>query len=184
MILAQIESQKGCNDLCIFGCDYGFLFSCEMKFSMELTRSCYLAKQGPLLCSIFQSFTGLWVNIWHGTKRNVLTRNWILCTAADLTWNGRPVQEKGVCSESNQTAQLLQIVECKSLEMMCDMMLYRQQPKFAAKSFANAMQCLKAILWPALARRASIFDLKFFSAICPYTVLLTNHPLLDLGDLS
>ena len=114
------------------------------------------------------------------TKQDVLHR--ILCKAADLNW--RPVQEKGVCSDFYQTAQLLQMVGCKSLEMMCDMMLYQQQPKFAAKSFANEMLCLKAMLWPALKGRASIFELKNFSAICPCTVLLTDHLLLDLEDLS
>ena len=44
------------------------LFSCEMKFSMELARRCCQPKQRPSLHSILQSFIGLWVNIWHRNK--------------------------------------------------------------------------------------------------------------------
>ena len=44
-----------------------------------------------------------------------------------------PVQEKGVCSDSNRTAQRLQMAARQSLEMMSGMILIRQQPKFAAK---------------------------------------------------
>ena len=56
-----------------------------------------------------------------------------------------PVQGKGVYSDSNQTAQRLPIVARKSLETMSDVILNRLQPKFAVKSVANEMRCLKAI---------------------------------------
>ena len=73
----------------------------KMKFSMELARTCWLPKHLPLLHSIFLSFIGLWVKT--GTKPHFL--NQILCKAADL--NLLPVLEKGIWSDSNQTAQLL-----------------------------------------------------------------------------
>ena len=45
-----------------------FFFSCEMKISMELARSCCRPKQRPSLRSIFLSVIGLWVKIWHRNK--------------------------------------------------------------------------------------------------------------------
>ena len=45
-----------------------FLFSCEMKISMELARSCCRPKPRPSLRSILRSFIGLWVKIWHRNK--------------------------------------------------------------------------------------------------------------------
>ena len=49
--------------------------------------------------------------------------NWFLCKAADL--NQWPVSEKGVSSDSNPTAQRLQMAAwvCKSLERMSGMIL-------------------------------------------------------------
>ena len=43
-------------------------FSCEMKNSMELARSCRRPKQRPSLRSILLSFIGLWVKLWHRNK--------------------------------------------------------------------------------------------------------------------
>ena len=57
----------------------------------------------------------------------------------------RPVLGKGVCSDSNRTAQQLQMAARKILETMSGMILNRLQPKFAAKSVANEMLCLKAM---------------------------------------
>ena len=45
-----------------------FYLSWEMKFSMELAESCCRPKQRPSLRSIFLSFVGLWVEIWHRNK--------------------------------------------------------------------------------------------------------------------
>ena len=90
------------------------------------------AWQCPLLCSIFQSFIGLWVEIWHRNKPHV--PNGILCKAADL--NQQSVHEKGICSDSIQPAHLFQMVVHKSLETVSGMILNWSQPKFAAKSVA------------------------------------------------
>ena len=57
----------------------------------------------------------------------------------------RPVRGKGVCSDSNRTAQQLQMAARKSLETMSGVILNRLKPKFAAKLVANEMQCLKAM---------------------------------------
>ena len=57
-----------------------------------------------------------------------------VCKAADLN-----LREKGVCSDSDETAQPLQVAVRKSLETMSGMILNRLQPKFAAKLVANAM---------------------------------------------
>ena len=78
-----------------------------------------------------------------GTRPHVPNR--ILCKAAGLsTW--RPVLGKGVCSsDSNRTAQRLQMVTFKSSETMSGKILNQLQPKFVAKSVANEMRCLKAI---------------------------------------
>ena len=50
------------------------------------------------------------------------------------------VREKGVCSDLNQTAKLLQMKVSKSLQAMSGMILNRSQPKFAAKLVANASE--------------------------------------------
>ena len=50
-----------------------------------------------------------------------------------------PVQGKGVCSDSNRTAQRLWMAARKSFETMSGMILNQFQPKFAAKSVANEM---------------------------------------------
>ena len=65
--------------------------------------------------------------------------------AKSVTNEMLPVQGKGVCSDSNRTAQLLQMVARKSLETMSDVILNRLQSTFAAKSVANEMLCLKAM---------------------------------------
>ena len=76
-----------------------------------------------------------------GTKQHVPNR--ILCKAAGL--NRRPVQGKGICSDSNRTAQRLQMAARKSLETMSGVILNQLHPKFAAESVSNEMRCLKAM---------------------------------------
>ena len=114
-------------------------FSCEMKFSMELARSCCRPKQRPLLSSILQSFICLWVKIWHRNKTASSKLNPVQSSRSKSTTCPR----KGVCSDSNQTAQQLQMAARKSLETMFGMILNWSQPKFAAKLVANE-------LWPVL----------------------------------
>ena len=176
-ILTHCQSQKGLN--VNFGQLRVTFFSCEMKFSMELARFCCRTKQRPLLCSIFRSVIGLWVKYDARDKTACSESNPVKSRRSKIL-NWRPVRGKGVCSYLNRTAQWLQMAARKSLETMSGVILNRLQPKFAAKSVANELLCLKAMQWPALTGRASIFDLKIFWAICvckqSSTVLLTNHP--------
>ena len=51
--------------------------------------------------------------------------------------NLQSLKEKGVCSDSNQTAQLLQRTEHKSLEIISCMILNRLKSKLAAQIIAN-----------------------------------------------
>ena len=116
-------------------------FMCNQNFygiSQKLLPT-KAAAAAPSPHSIFLSNIGLWVERWHRTKKHI--RNWILCKAASLYQ--RPVLGKGVCSDSNRTAQRLQMAARKSLETMSGVILNRLQPKFAAKSVANEMLCLK-----------------------------------------
>ena len=64
-------------------------------------------------------------------------QNRILCKAADLS--RQPVLGKSVCSDSNSTAQQLQMAARKSLETMSGAILNLSQPRFAAQSVANEM---------------------------------------------
>ena len=100
-----------------------------MKFSMELARSCCRPKPCPSLRSILRSYIDLWVKYDIWIKQHVPNR--ILCKAV---WG------KGVCSDSNQTAQLLQMAARKSLETMSGVILSRSQPKFATQSVGNEMR--------------------------------------------
>ena len=62
----------------------------------------------------------------------------------------RPAPGKGVCSDSNRSAQRLQMAARESLETMSGMIVKRLQPKFAVKLVANEMRYLNAMWWPAL----------------------------------
>ena len=141
-ILTQFKSQQGLM-LCKFrtATSHFFSFSCEMKLPRNWQE--VVADQG---CAhrYAQSFDHSLVSEYKyviGAKQHVPNR--ILCKAADL--NRRPVREKGVCSDSNRTAQRLQMAARKSLETMSGVILNRSRPRFAAKSIANEMQCLKAM---------------------------------------
>ena len=87
----------------------------------------------------------------------MLCKFWAVTTV--LFFN-RP--DTGVCSDSYQKAQPLQMAMSRSLEIISEMVLERLQPKVAAKSAANEMRCLKPKSKPALTERASNFDLKIF----------------------
>ena len=83
-----------------------------MKVLMELARTCYDQKVLVALLNL-QAFDhalvpSLCVRIGHRNKSECcLAPNRILCKAADL--NRHPGPEKGICSDSNETAQLLQM---------------------------------------------------------------------------
>ena len=53
------------------------------------------------------------------------------------------IQEKGVCSDSNWTALPNQLEACKSFGTISGMILNWLQPKFAAKTVENEIQCWK-----------------------------------------
>ena len=106
-----------------------FYFECEMKFSMELARSCCPPKLCSSLHSIFRSFIGVWVKIWH--RNNTACSQSNLCKEADLNW--RPVKEKGICSDSNRTAQRLQMAKRINLETLSGMILNRLKPKVCSQ---------------------------------------------------
>ena len=65
----------------------------------------------------------------------------MVCKAADR--NRQPVSERGVFSDTNRTAQSLQMAACKGLKSICNMILNQEQLKFAVKTFVNEKQCLK-----------------------------------------
>ena len=56
-----------------------------------------------------------------------------------MTKDQQPVKENIVCSDSNQTAQPLQMAVSQSLYILFGMILNSVQPKFAAKTVANEM---------------------------------------------
>ena len=84
---------------------------------------CCWPKQCPFFAPSFNQSLVSEQNM-TGTKQHVL--NWILskhCKAADLNqWH---VLEMGVCSDSNWTAQQLQMAACKSLETVSGMILIK-----------------------------------------------------------
>ena len=61
------------------------------------------------------------------------------------------------------------------LETKSGTILNWSQPKFAAKTVANEMRCLKAMLRPALIGRAPIFNLKIFLAIWLESAIQNYH---------
>ena len=79
-----------------------FLFSCEMKISMELARSCCRPKPCPSLRSIFLSLIGLWVKIWHGNKNACLQSNSVQSSSSKST--ACPRKGRLLTFESNSTS--------------------------------------------------------------------------------
>ena len=123
--------------ICKFRAATSHFFSCEMKFSMELARtprSCCRPKPRSSLRSIFRSVIGLWVEIWHRNKSVQSSRS----KSTTCPRKGRLLR-----FESNST--VTSDVGTQKLEMMSGMILNRSQPKFAAKSVTNEMQCFKAM---------------------------------------
>ena len=122
--------------------------------------------------------------------------------AAELVANDSemwPVLGKGVCSDSNQSAQLLQMAARKSLEMMSGMIL--NQPQVPQPKLQPNQSQMKCYVWkPTLREQASIFYSKIFLAInnhlqcywpaihnlilkmCPKFLVVGSH-FLGLGDV-
>ena len=129
-----------------------------------------LLTKAALLHSIFLSVIGLWVKTWHRNKTACF--NWILCKGAGLNW--LPVWGKGVCSDLNRTAQLLQMIARKSFETMSGVILSWTQPKFAAKSIANEILCLKAIHDVVTSIDRTSFNF-WFEYFFEQSVFVNNH---------
>ena len=102
---------------------------------------------------------------------------WIMatkvCRQTCRKWNATCLR-KGVCSDSNQTAQRLQVVANKSLKTMSGMILNWLQPKFAAYVVISVNRLI--FTWR--------FSEQGFFCKQSSTVLLTKDPLLNLEDLS
>ena len=102
-----------------------------------MARSCCRPKPRPSLRSILRSFIGLWVKLWHRNKTTCPESNPVQSSTGRKSTT---CPRKGVCSDSNWTAQRLQMAACKSLKTMSRVILNGSQPKFAAKSVANEMR--------------------------------------------
>ena len=88
------------------------------------------------LANIHQSLSKTEAQEQSSTNNHV--QNWILCKAADP--NQQPVLEKGVCSDSSQTAQLFQMVVHKSLETISWLTLNWWQGNQTLQSNRSKMQ--------------------------------------------
>ena len=73
--------------LCKLGSDE--YSSCEIKFSMELAGSYCWPKLCSLLRSIFRSYIGLWVKIWHGNKSVCFELNHVQISSSKRTTDQR-----------------------------------------------------------------------------------------------
>ena len=147
--------------------------ACEIKFQWIFAGTCYRPNLCSLLCSIFQSFIDLWVRRWHRSKS--------ACSKMNSVQSSRPVREKGMCSDSNQTAWQLQMAVHNSLEMMPGMILNWSQTKFADHKQSLQWKALfeshveTSIDWARL-QQASIFDLKrFFKQSANQNKQFSNH---------
>ena len=166
-----------------------FLFSSEMKISMELAKSCCRPKQRPSLRSIFLSVIGLQVQIWPGNKTACSEWNPVQSSRSELTTCLR----KG----SLLRFKLKSTATSKGLAQKLGIDVRRDSESIATKVHSQISCKWNAVFesqmqWPGLTHnltgQASIFNLKIFWAICLCkqlsTVLLINHQLLDLRDLS
>ena len=73
--------------LCKLGSDE--YSSCEIKFSMELAGSYCWPKLCSLLRSIFRSYIGLWVKIWHRNKSVCFELNHVQISSSKRTTDQR-----------------------------------------------------------------------------------------------
>ena len=119
---------------------------------MELGRSCCRPKPRPSLRSIFRSFIGLWLKIRQRNKTTYSESNPVQSSRSESTTCPRKRRLLRLGSNSTATSD----GSAQRLEMMSGVILNHLQlePKFAAKSVANEMLCVKAIQWPALTGRA------------------------------
>ena len=111
-----------------------YLFSCDMKFSMEFARICCSPKLLPLLCSICGLFIGLWVKIRDRNKTE--------CSKLDHVQSSR--SKSATCPRKGLLLRL-KLNSTVDFTWLCAKDWKQRLPKFAAKSVANEIQCLKAM---------------------------------------
>ena len=107
------------------------------------------------------------------------SHNSMLCSRSTLP-------QHSIWTYSNQSAQRLQMA--KAWKRRC-LAWFWNDNNHSLQSNQSQMKCdVWKTWWPLLTRRTSIFDLKIFWAVClckqSSAVFLTNHPLLNLEDLS
>ena len=93
---------------------------CEIRISMDFARTCYWPMLYPSLCSIFQSFIGLWVKIRQRNKSSFFKSSHVQSSRSKLI----PVS----CPRKGNlfrflSAQPLQVEAYKSLEMISGMIM-------------------------------------------------------------
>ena len=150
-----------------------------MKISVELSTNCCQPKQRcqrPLFCSIFQSFIGLWVKIWHRNKTACSESNPVQSSRSKSTTCPR----KGslLRFESNSTATS----DGGAQKLGND--VRRNSESIATKVCSQICRKWNAMFESHVVTSVdrTSFDFRFedFLAIClckqSSTVLLTNHP--------
>ena len=75
-----------------------------MKFSTELARSCCRPKPRQLIRSIFRSFIGLWVKLWHRNKTYQSESNPVQSSRSQAKSMTCPRKGRLLRFESNSTA--------------------------------------------------------------------------------
>ena len=94
-------------------------------------------------------------------------------------FNSRDCHWKGLFSDSDWTARLIEMAVHKNFEMISEVNCNRLKPKFAAKTVANKERCLRALYELRLSIQPKIFW-KICLRKSSFTVLLTNHQQLDM----
>ena len=156
-----------------------------MKFSLELARSCCRPKQLTSLCSIFRSVIGLWVRIWH--------RNKTACSKLNPVQSSR--SKSTICPRKgcllrfalNSTATSDGCAQNLGNDVRRDSESIATKVCSQISSKWNGM-CASHVV-TSLDRTGFDFNLKICWAIClckqsSSTTLLTNHPQLNLKNLS
>ena len=118
-----------------------FFFSWVMDFQKILQE---LVTNRSKACSLpfYSSFIGLWVKLRYRNK-SACPKSSPLCNTADL--NQWPVQEKVVCSDSNQTAQLLQTAALKAWRLSLEWFCIDCNQKIESRPVSNEKNCPKAM---------------------------------------
>ena len=152
---------------------------------MELVRRCCWPKQCPLLCSIFLSVIGLWVKIWHKNKTACSKLNLVQSSRSKLTTCGRKgcllrfKLNTGAAALDGDTQKLENYV-WRDSESIATKVCSQISRKSIAMFERHVVTSVDETIFN--------FEFRIFLAIClckhSSTVVLTNHQLLNLEDLS